>query len=70
MPRYIKCRFCDWKVSTFTTTSRGKRVHNYHLLQEHCMLHHDKEMKKFGLLLYEGDEFDQILNSLIKKGGE
>ncbi len=50
--RYIKCRFCDWKVSEFTTTSRGKRVHNYYLLQEHCMMCHEKEMRKFGLLQY------------------
>ena len=63
--RFIKCRFCDWKVHRFYTTSRGKKVYNYYRLQEHCMLEHDEEMKKFGLLLYEDNEFDQFSNNLI-----
>ncbi len=65
MSRTIKCRFCDWEIPTFITTSRNKKVHSYHLLQEHCMIEHDEEMKKFGLLMYEDDEFDQFSNNLI-----
>ncbi len=64
----IKCRFCNWEVPRFRTSSKGKVTYNYHLLQEHCMLNHDKEMKKFGLLMYEDDEFDQFSNNLIKGG--
>lgn len=67
MSRYIRCKFCKWKVPAFTTTSRKKRVHNYHLLQKHCVANHDEKMKKFGLLLYEDDEFDQFSNNLIER---
>ena len=53
MANYFKCKFCDWKIFMWRTNKKGKQTSNYGRLQEHCIVHHNEEIKKLKLLIYE-----------------
>ena len=44
--RYIKCRFCDWKILPFRTIKGGRKRSNYDMLEHHCMIYHEDELHK------------------------
>lgn len=58
--KYIKCRFCDWKILRFRTNKKGWKISNYLQLQEHCIIHHEDELKKHNLLMYEKIDFGEL----------
>ena len=51
--RTIKCRFCDWEIPAFRRRKDGTVINNYSRLVEHCIMHHEEEVKSIGLLMYE-----------------
>ena len=53
--KYIKCRFCNWKIPRFRTNRNGKKSNNYHKLTRHCELCQDDKLQELKLLMYEED---------------
>jgi hypothetical protein len=47
----IKCNFCEWSCAKWRTNKKGKPVHNYFRLKDHCVeKHSDLDVVKLFLL--------------------
>ena len=54
-PEFIKCRFCEFTCQRWRT-DRGRKVHGFEVLQEHCASEHFDEPAVKTLLYADREE--------------